>query len=54
MMNFREGVGIVWIGIPAKGILLDSRKGQQLANECKSAEQLKPSTTPVAPGLGIQ
>ena len=46
--------GIVWIGIPAKGILLDSRKGQQLANECKSAEQLKPSTTPVAPGLGIQ
>ena len=46
--------GIVWIGIPAKGILLDSRKGQQLANECKSAEQLKPSTTPAAPGLGIQ
>jgi hypothetical protein len=46
--------GIVWIGIPAKGILLDSKKGQQLANECKSAEQLKPSTLPAAPGLGIQ
>lgn len=46
--------GIVWIGIPAKGILLDSRKGQQLANECKSAEQLKPSDAPAAPGLGIQ
>ena len=46
--------GIVWIGIPAKGILLDSKKGQQLANECKSAEQLKPSTAPAAPGLGIQ
>jgi hypothetical protein len=46
--------GMVWIGIPAKGILLDSRKGQQLANECKSAEQLKPSTAPAAPGLGIQ
>ena len=46
--------GIVWIGIPAKGILLDSKKGQQLANECKSAEQLKPSDAPAAPGLGIQ
>lgn len=31
--------GLLWIGIPAKGILLDSRKGQQLANECKSPEQ---------------
>ncbi|MFZ6862580.1 hypothetical protein ACO0K7_08100 [Undibacterium sp. Ji67W] len=28
--------GFVWIGIPAKGLLLDSRKGQQLANECHS------------------
>jgi len=32
--------GLIWIGIPAKGILLDSRRGQQLANECKSPEQL--------------
>lgn len=31
--------GLVWIGIPAKGILLDSKKGQQLANECKNSEQ---------------
>jgi hypothetical protein len=31
-------VGLVWIGIPAKGILLDSKKGQQLANECKNVE----------------
>jgi hypothetical protein len=31
--------GLVWIGIPAKGILLDSKKGQQLANECKNAAQ---------------
>lgn len=46
--------GMVWIGIPAKGILLDSKKGQQLANECKSADQMKPSTLPAAPGLGIQ
>ncbi|MFZ6725583.1 hypothetical protein ACO0K2_08825 [Undibacterium sp. MH2W] len=29
--------GFIWIGIPAKGLLLDSRKGQQLANECTSA-----------------
>ncbi|WP_395824694.1 hypothetical protein [Collimonas sp.] len=33
--------GLLWIGIPAKGILLDSKKGQQLANECKSPEQEK-------------
>jgi hypothetical protein len=46
--------GLVWIGIPAKGILLDSKKGQQLANDCKSAEQLKASTADAAPKLGIQ
>ena len=33
---------LVWIGIPAKGILLDSKKGQQLANECKNPEQSHP------------
>jgi len=32
-----EKNGMVWIGIPAKGILLDSRNGRQLANECKTA-----------------
>ena len=31
--------GLLWIGIPAKSILLDTKKGQQLANECKSAAQ---------------
>lgn len=30
--------GFIWIGIPAKGLLLDSHKGQQLANECKTSE----------------
>lgn len=35
-------MGLVWIGIPAKGLLLDSKKGQQLANECKNADQIKP------------
>ena len=30
--------GLVWISIPAKGMLLDSRHGQQLANECTNAE----------------
>lgn len=32
-------LGLVWIGIPSKGMLLDSRRGQQLANECKTAGQ---------------
>ena len=31
--------GLIWIGIPAKGMLLDSKLNRQLANECKSAEQ---------------
>lgn len=39
--------GLVWIGIPAKGILLDSKKGQQLANECKNAHQLQPKPAPL-------
>lgn len=34
--------GLIWIGIPAKGILLDSKLNRQLANECKNAEQAKP------------
>lgn len=34
--------GLVWIGIPSKGILLDSKQNRQLANECKDAEQAKP------------
>lgn len=31
--------GLVWIGIPSKGMLLDSKLNRQLANECKNAEQ---------------
>src|SRR3569832_1606476 len=34
--------GLVWIGIPAKSMLLDAKKGHQHANVCKNAEQLKP------------
>ncbi|MFZ6753581.1 hypothetical protein ACO0KY_09445 [Undibacterium sp. Dicai25W] len=42
--------GFVWIGIPAKGLLLDSRKGQQLANECHSTVPMVADATPaVAP-----
>lgn len=41
--------GLVWIGIPAKGILLDSKLNRQLANECKDAEQARPAMA-AAPG----
>jgi hypothetical protein len=44
--NFR----LIWIGIPSKGILLDSRLNRQLANECKNADQSKPMVS-AAPEL---
>lgn len=40
--------GLIWIGIPSKGMLLDSRLNRQLANECQTAEQAHPTLTPVA------
>ncbi|TWI66372.1 hypothetical protein IP91_02185 [Pseudoduganella lurida] len=45
--------GLIWIGIPSKGLLLDSKLNRQLANECRNAEQNKPAETPMqaqAPG----
>jgi hypothetical protein len=50
--------GLIWIGIPAKGMLLDSKQNRQLANECRNAEQQKPVTTatsePTSAKISIQ
>ena len=40
--------GLTWIGIPSKGMLLDSKLNRQLANECKNTEQEKPMLAPAA------
>lgn len=44
--------GLVWIGIPSKGMLLDSKKGQQLANDCKNAAQMK-AQAPASPVTSV-
>lgn len=45
--------GLIWIGIPSKGILLDSKQNRQLANECKNAEQAKPLVAAASPDKKI-
>lgn len=40
-----QKIGLVWINIPSKGMLLDSRRGHQLANECKSVKVASLGTT---------
>ncbi|MYM25372.1 hypothetical protein GTP46_22340 [Duganella sp. FT135W] len=46
--------GLIWIGIPAKGMLLDSKQNRQLANECRNAEQMKPVATAATPANTLQ
>ena len=46
--------GLIWIGIPAKGMLLDSKLNRQLANECRNAEQLKPVVTSEAEPTSVK
>lgn len=43
-----KNFGLIWIGIPSKGMLLDSRLNRQLANECKSPEQEMSATKSAA------
>jgi hypothetical protein len=31
--------GLTWVGVPAKAMLFDAKKGQRLANECKKQGQ---------------
>lgn len=31
-----QGSGLVWISIPGKAMLLDSRRGEPVANECRA------------------
>jgi len=31
-----KGEGLVWIQIPSKSMLLNSKVGQQLANDCRT------------------
>jgi membrane-bound inhibitor of C-type lysozyme len=38
--------GLIWIGIPAKGMLLDSKLNRQLANECRNADQERAELAP--------
>jgi len=45
--------GLIWIGIPAKGMLLDSKQNHQLANECKDVEQAKPAVSAAPDALLI-
>ena len=52
-----RAAGVVWIQIPAKSMLLNSRVGQRLVDACMHAEQraeaAATASAPAAAGIGI-
>lgn len=45
--------GVVWLQIPAKSMLLNSKAGRREVDGCKHAEQVAEAAHPSAPAMGI-
>jgi hypothetical protein len=45
--------GVVWLQIPAKSMLLNSKVGRREVDGCKHAEQVAEAAGPAAPSMGL-